>query len=211
MKILFFDTETTDLCDFALPPSHESQPDIVQLAGILTDEAGEIECVFDHLITPHTHQISSGAEKIHGITQELANRTGAEPRHAAALFWGHFLGHADIAVAHNIQYDTLLLRTMCHRIDQDLKGTDHRTHPRFTPNLNAWFSCHRTICTMRDSTNFLKLPARNGRKGYKWPNLLEAHQYYLGEGFDSAHDAMADTQACMRIFFEMVKRGEIKL
>lgn len=60
----------------------------------------------------------------------------------------------------------------------------------------------RKICTMKTYAEYF---------GGKWPKLIEAHRELIGEGFEGAHDAMADVNACARIFFEMKKRGIIKL
>ena len=33
---------------------------------------------------------------------------------------------------------------------------------------------------------------KNGQKGYKWPKLSEAYQYFFNEAFVDAHDALGD-------------------
>jgi DNA polymerase-3 subunit epsilon len=57
-----------------------------------------------------------------------------------------------------------------------------------------------SICTMREGTDYCQLP---GRYGYKWPTLTELHFKLFGTEFESAHDALADTEACMRCYFEL--------
>lgn len=46
---------------------------------------------------------------------------------------------------------------------------------------------------------------------FKWPKLIELHRKLFGTGFDDAHDALADVKACGKCFFEMKRRGIIKL
>ncbi len=51
----------------------------------------------------------------------------------------------------------------------------------------------------------------NTQAGYKRPKLEELHLLLFDEDFDNAHDALADTEACMRCFFELVERGVISI
>ena len=62
-------------------------------------------------------------------------------------------------------------------------------------------------CTMKSSTNYCKLP---GKKGFKSPRLAELHQILFGEGFDNAHNALADVEATARCFWELKKRGVLR-
>src|SRR3989338_3900807 len=61
------------------------------------------------------------------------------------------------------------------------------------------------ICTMKLSTAWCRLPKLNNTTGFKWPSLDELHYRLFGEGFDGAHDALADTHACRRCYFELVR------
>jgi hypothetical protein len=63
---LFFDTETTGLANFQQEANHPSQPRLVQLAAILTDEACE-EISTGHYTTPCLH---SGNE-FHGVPSTI--------------------------------------------------------------------------------------------------------------------------------------------
>ena len=56
-------------------------------------------------------------------------------------------------------------------------------------------------CTMKMSTNYCKLPG--GKQGFKSPKLSELHQVMFGEGFENAHDALADVRATVRCFWKL--------
>jgi len=48
-------------------------------------------------------------------------------------------------------------------------------------------------CPMKLSTNICKLPSRNGKAGYKWPNFEEAHKFFFGEtGYIEKHRGADD-------------------
>jgi len=64
------------------------------------------------------------------------------------------------------------------------------------------------VCTMQSTIDFCQLP---GKYGYKFPKLEELHTKLFGVNFDGAHDAFADTMACGKCFFELLRRGIIKL
>ena len=61
----------------------------------------------------------------------------------------------------------------------------------------------RSICTMREGTEYCRIP---GKYGYKWPTLTELHLKLFGREFESAHDAMSDTLAGMKCYFELKKK-----
>jgi hypothetical protein len=57
---------------------------------------------------------------------------------------------------------------------------------------------------MTTTTNLLRLP---GPYGFKWPKLEELHAFLFETGYDCAHDASRDVEACARCFFELRRRG----
>jgi DNA polymerase III epsilon subunit-like protein len=65
----------------------------------------------------------------------------------------------------------------------------------------------KMTCTMFSSTAHCAI---QGSRGNKWPKLEELHQKLFGEGFEGAHDALVDVQACARCFFELKRLGVIK-
>ena len=65
--------------------------------------------------------------------------------------------------------------------------------------------CKRKVdfCTMLNTVEIVKIP---GRKGYKWPKLDEAYRILVDpDGFEGAHDALADVKACRKVFYNLKK------
>ncbi len=182
MAILFFDTETTGLPDNDSPPGR-GQPHIVQLAAVLVD--GRAERTVATLIQPEGWTIHPDARRVHGISVERARAEGIPIAQAIASF-DELLAEADLAVAHNVKFDRLLLDSEYARLAR---------RPRWP----------RTFCTMLACTDVLCLPGYRG--GYKWPKLEEAYYHFFRRPLACAHDALADVRACIAIYQELSRRG----
>ena len=77
---LFFDTETT-----GIPANHKAPasdlknwPRLVQIAWLLSEEDGNEVSSAEYIVKPDGFVIPMEAAKIHGITTELAQRSGAD-------------------------------------------------------------------------------------------------------------------------------------
>ena len=182
---LFFDTETTGKYNFGAGVGHPTQPYLVQLAAILTDDAGKERAAFHTIIKPDGWTVPLEAAQIHGISTEIAESCGLPLAEAMSCFYG-LASIADELVAHNSAFDVAVLSTVFARLQ--LTG------------FQSLFTDKRITCTMLGSTDFCRIP---GRRGYKWPSLQEAHCHFYGQRFDGAHDAMADTRACLRVAFAL--------
>ena len=187
---LFFDTETT-----GLPvkgqysnPRHPSTPKLVELAAALYNEAGEEIDSIVRIIKPYGFTIPAGASNVHGITTERAEAEGMELKTVFSGFLD-LVERSKFLVAHNASYDKLILDRVL--IDLDFIGEFNMERP--------------IICTKELTTPVCKLPSSWGK--FKWPNLQEAHLHFFNEEFASAHSALADVQACARIFFEGLRQG----
>lgn len=188
MRYLFFDTETT-----GLPKDYkvhwvdvDNWPRVVQLAWILTDDNGSVIEQDCSIILPKGYTIPDGM--IHGITQHQAEAYGELSELVFAKFQSVSEG-ANFVVAHNIGFD---LPVVCAEFVRN--GTD---------GFAADFSLIPRLCTQQIGTDFCKLPNPYGYSNYKWPKLTELHQALFGEGFEGAHDALADIQATARCFFKL--------
>jgi len=187
MNTLVFDTETTGMCDFRLPPSHASQPRLVQLGVHLYDSAWNLCAEVNLIIQPFGFDIPIAAAKVHGIDTAKAKSLGVAELTALDVF-DSLLNVADIVVAHNIDYDTLVIRHAWH--------IWHRA-----PNRNL-MKCQ--FCTMRAYTDICKIPSKFKDGEYKWPSLQEAYKHCFGKEFENAHDAMADVKACAAIYYRQL-------
>lgn len=181
-KILIWDTETTH----KIP----QQANLVQLAGMLEDfESGTIISQVDLLVRPDGWIIPEEATKIHGISQEMADEFGLELSNVCYVFYD-LCRRADIIVAHNIQYDQIVM-------------TKALADAELTPI--PWEK--RILrCTMKTGTRYVKSPPfRNG--SYKWPTLTESMQHFYKRGVEKAHNALFDTDACRLIHHALYNEG----
>lgn len=194
MKILFFDTETT-----WLPTgwSLESEPHIVQFGAVLGEYDDEwyiiAEEIIDKIFNPWIN-IPANLTAIHWISNEMAQK---EPKMQDTDFlkWlVQITKEVDFIVGHNIEFDTKLV---FFEIDRKYKSNSEEKI--------AWkkMFLEKSLCTMKNSVNFCKLPW--SRYWFKNPKLIELHTKLFGEGFDNAHNAVADIEATRNCFFEMKK------
>lgn len=178
---LIFDTETTGMAQFRLPPNHESQPRLVQLGAILYDTEWKVRAEVNLIVKPDGWTIPKEASDIHGITQEIAEKFGVAHRTAVRLFCG-LERRANLLIAHNIQFDELVMDAAIY----------------YEKSVPISSGQQETFCTMKAMTPICKLPGNYG--DFKWPKLQEAYKHAFGKEFDGAHDAMADVRACARLF-----------
>jgi DNA polymerase III subunit epsilon len=195
MKITIFDTETTGLFKNGLGRGHPEQPDMVQLAMINleldpNDDSNnwkEVACI--NMLIKDQKPSEDKALETHGKTTELLQKFGVPRRLAISNFY-HTIADTDILVAHNIEFD---LNILGHAFA--LEGIKFPDLPR-------------SFCTMKTSTDICQIPAPNGRRGYKWPKLIEAYKILVDpEGFEGAHDALADVRACGKVLKVLAERG----
>lgn len=175
---LFFDTETT-----GVTPTDR----IVQFAAMLYDEKRQPIGQFKTMVKRDGWTIPEGAAAIHGISDADCDRYGI-PVLEVLLVFKNWCSMADILIAHNIPFDLTKVRH-----EATLAGV-----------IEKLGMPHKQFCTMKATTDLCKLPGRYG--DYKWPKLVEAYKHLFGEGFDGAHDALADVKACARIYFHLLDR-----
>ena len=194
---LFIDVETAGLPLSSVPDDHPAQPPLVQLACLLVDEDNGAEyATLELIIRPNGYTIPDSAARIHGITTGLAEAAGI-PLSCVIPMYVHLRSRAEKIIAHNAEFDLKIMRQAIARNGKPvtLRG----------PDLYE--------CTMAMATPIMKLPPTDrmkaaGRGGqYKNPNLMEAHEYFIGEKFEGAHGALADVRACARVYFEIKKRA----
>lgn len=184
MKHLIFDTETTGKANFRAPANDESQPHIVQLGAMMVDDSGRTLGELNLIIQPDGFTIPKEASDIHGITQEIAESCGV-PLVSALSAFNWLCRRADVIVAHNIEFDTLVTSAAFSRINRPAPFGEAAWH-----------------CTMNAMTDVCQIP---GPYGFKWPRLEEAYRHLFGEWNAKAHDAMEDVRACARIYLHNLK------
>ena len=190
---LFFDTETSDRFNFKTDHYYDKDfPWMVQLGAVLAEE-GIAYAELNLIIRPNGRTVSDGAAAVHNISIETAQKVGLSEDHVCWLLL-ELINHADTLVAHNYQFDSQILAAMLFRNGHDDMAAE-------------LVKGKKSFCTMQRTTNLCRLP---GPYGFKWPKLVELHQFLFNEGFVGAHDAMFDIKATMKCYYELKRKGHIK-
>lgn len=187
---LIFDTETTGLPkNYAAPLTDtDNWPRAVQIAWQLHDVFGNLIEHQDYLIVPDGFNIPYDAERVHGISTELAQTQGISIQEVLLKF-NEALSKAKYVVGQNVGFDVNIMGCEFYRYGVESSLTQ-------MPVLDT--------CT-EVTADLLKLPGGRGGK-FKLPTLTELHEYLFGEPFAEAHNAVADVEATTRCFLELVKR-----
>ena len=189
---LIFDTETTGLPKSWNAPitNTDNWPRCVQIAWQLHDKMGVVVAHNDFLIKPDGYNIPYDAERIHGISTELAEEQGIALAEGLTLFQ-EALQKTTFIVGQNLNFDLNIMGCEFHRLGIENNLTS-------LPILDT--------CT--EKTAFMcKIPGGRGGK-FKLPTLTELHQHLFGIGFGEAHNATADVEATTRCFLELIRLGE---
>ena len=186
--ILAYDTETTGLPDWKNPSGGETQPHIVQIAAILADEdTKRVLGSIDLIIKPDGWEIPEETIEIHGITNEMAQAAGIPEKEALEMFL-KLAGKTDKLVAHNRTFDKRIIRIATKRYSSD-------------EAIESWSGNKDSHdCTMLLAKPIMEMLPK-GRFGSKNPKLEEAYKFFTGNELENAHNAMADAQACMEVYW----------
>ncbi|OUR94641.1 DNA polymerase III subunit alpha [Flavobacteriales bacterium 34_180_T64] len=189
---LIFDTETTGLPKRWDAPitNTDNWPRCIQIAWQLHDELGNCIEHQDYLVQPEGFNIPYDAEKIHGISTELAQEQGIPLAEVLDKF-NTALGKTKFVVGQNLKFDLNIMGAEFVRQDVANKLQE-------LPVLDT--------CT-EQTASLCQIPG--GRYGkFKLPTLTELHQFLFNVPFGEAHNATADVEATTRCFFELVRLGE---
>ena len=187
---LIFDTETTGLPKrWGAPISDtDNWPRCIQIAWQLHDEMGNLLDNQDYLIKPEGFNIPYDAERIHGISTELAEEQGLALQEVLEKF-NSALAKAKFIVGQNVGFDVNIMGCEFYRM-----------------GVNSPMSSMPVLDTCTEVTaELLKLPGGRGGK-FKLPTLTELHAYLFNLPFAEAHNATADVEATTRCFFELIRR-----
>ncbi|MEC4113041.1 DNA polymerase III subunit alpha [Myroides pelagicus] len=188
---LIFDTETTGLPKSWSAPITDTDnwPRCIQIAWQLHDEMGNLIEHQDYLVKPEGFNIPYDAERIHGISTELAEEQGISLREVLEKF-NIALSKTKFVVGQNLAFDLNIMGCEFYRMGMSSQMSE-------LPVLDT--------CT-EITAELLKIPGGRGGK-YKLPTLTELHTYLFGVPFGEAHNATADVEATTRCFLELIKKG----
>ncbi|TNJ45287.1 DNA polymerase III subunit alpha [Tamlana fucoidanivorans] len=189
---LIFDTETTGLPKRWDAPitDVDNWPRCIQIAWQLHDAMGNCIDSQDYLVRPDGFNIPYDAEKIHGISTDLAQEEGVPLSEVLEKF-NAVLGKSKFVVGQNVQFDLNIMGAefVREQVDNNLQEL---------PVLDT--------CT-EHTAELCQIPG--GRYGkFKLPTLTELHEFLFNEPFAEAHNATADVEATTRCFLELVRLEE---
>jgi DNA polymerase-3 subunit alpha len=187
---LIFDTETTGLPKrWGAPISDtDNWPRCIQIAWQLHDAMGNLIEHQDYLVKPEGFNIPYDAERIHGISTELAEAQGIPLAEVLEKF-NVSLAKAKFIVGQNVGFDVNIMGCEFYRL-----------------GVNSPMASMPVLDTCTEITaSLLKLPGGRGGK-FKLPTLTELHSYLFNVPFSEAHNATADVEATTRCFLELIRR-----
>ncbi|MFK7781164.1 DNA polymerase III subunit alpha [Psychroserpens sp.] len=189
---LIFDTETTGLPKRWDAPitDVDNWPRCIQIAWQLHDEMGNCIDHQDYLVQPDGFNIPYDAEKIHGISTELAQEQGVPLQEVLEKF-KDALSKTKFVVGQNVKFDLNIMGAEFVR-----EGLVNQLQE--LPVLDT--------CT-EHTAQLCKIPGGRGGR-FKLPTLTELHQFLFNKPFAEAHNATADVEATTRCFFELLRLGE---
>jgi DNA polymerase-3 subunit epsilon len=179
--IIFIDTETTGLPragnDFTI------QPGIVEIAAI---RYGDAPATQSWLINPEISAWDEGAIKTHGITPDQVidcpTLYTVLPQLAAfmvgATAWGGY----------NVPFDQRVLWHQLMRYGMEMRFP-------WPPAV---------IDVMHMARDYL---VTQGKRGHKFPKLIDAYELIIGKPLENAHSAMADIEATLALYEAMNDRS----
>ncbi|WP_395053762.1 DNA polymerase III subunit alpha, partial [Flavobacterium sp.] len=186
---LIFDTETTGLPKkWAAPISDtDNWPRCIQIAWQLHDKMGNLIEHQDYLVQPQGFNIPYDAERIHGISTELAQKDGIPLQEVLEKF-NLALSKSKFIVGQNLGFDVNIMGCEFYRM-----------------GIQSSMSSMPILDTCTEVTaSLLKLPGGKGGR-FKLPTLTELHQHLFNQPFAEAHNATADVEATTRCFFELLR------
>ncbi|KJD36904.1 DNA polymerase III subunit alpha [Tamlana sedimentorum] len=189
---LIFDTETTGLPKRWDAPitDVDNWPRCIQIAWQLHDAMGNCIESQDYLVQPEGFNIPYDAEKIHGISTELAAEQGVPLSEVLEKF-NVALSKTKFVVGQNVKFDLNIMGAEFVRenVTNSLQEL---------PVLDT--------CT-EHTAQLCKIPG--GRYGkFKLPTLTELHEFLFNQPFAEAHNATADVEATTRCFLELIRLEE---
>ncbi|WP_299553770.1 DNA polymerase III subunit alpha [Seonamhaeicola sp.] len=189
---LIFDTETTGLPKRWDAPitDVDNWPRCIQIAWQLHDAMGHCIDHQDYLVQPEGFNIPYDAEKVHGISTELAQEQGVPLVEVLEKF-NEALSRTRFVVGQNVKFDLNIMGA------EFVRG-DIANPLQELPVLDT--------CT-EHTANLCQIPGGRGGR-FKLPTLTELHQHLFNVPFAEAHNATADVEATTRCFLELVRLGE---
>ena len=185
---IYFDTETSGLPKRSIYGYKHLEAyetcRLVSIAWIVTLQ-GKVVHEAHYIIQPEGFIIGSRSQAIHGISQEKALEEGVTFNHAMHEF-RQLLKETSALIAHNIDFDTNVLKSEFHR-----RGMDYMIDLMEKP---------QQVCTMKKGQKIMGLKV--------YPKLCNLYKFLYNEEMKNAHDAMSDTYHCFLCYKKLFPASE---
>jgi DNA polymerase III epsilon subunit-like protein len=205
--ILIFDTETSDKAKHFKNAEEDlnNYPHLMQLGAELfeidTDDFNarpKFIYSLNALVKPTRNnlpiQLAEEAFKVHGISLQDCLDNGDEMFTVAMIFQG-LLSISHVIVCHNYQFDRNVMVSELLRLG-------------IKPNIKIGT---KSLCTMKYTTDLLKLPNPKFGGAFKWPRLDELFRHCTGKELTEeykAHDALGDVGATRDCFLHLIRTDD---
>ncbi len=214
MKALFLDSESSGLPVFERRSNDPCQPHLCQVgARLLELDTGEVLDTLDMIVQQDGWRCSTEAMAVHKITKERSMLEGHPESVVAANFFA-MVQHADVLLAYSFAFDRRMFRSAFQR-HLDPLGTMVRHPPMvLRTSGNEKPKPAVTQCLPGDYVNSIpsqdvmqlvrphvKTFSANGRA--KAPKLTEAYEQLFGVPMPGAHDAMADVDGMIAVYWKV--------
>lgn len=189
-KVLVFDVETTGLPEKGQKwrEDFKTFPRIVQFSWEFDGE------MYDYIIKPDGYLIPNEATAIHGIDTEQAEKEGVPFSFVVDKFLSMALS-ADVLVAHNMYFDSSIIKANALRLGMEF----------FSQLMDEALDPKKRVCTMMKTIKFVGAKFSNGRKGNKFPSLIELYdKLFEGEKF-AAHNSAEDVKATSKCYHKLIE------
>lgn len=207
MRFLVFDTETTGLPEtkYISPDTLNKWPHIVQFSYVIYDLLLEdiVESKNYIIKIPETIIISEESSKIHGITNEMTEKSGTPICEVLNEFFYH-LRNVDKLIGHNVEFDINMIKVELLRIiNQNICSRDQKKLYKY--DLHYLTNYKDICCTLKDSIEFCNIQLINkfGKPYLKYPKLIELHEKLFNTSPKNLHNSFNDILVTLRCFMKL--------
>ena len=190
MQYITFDFETSGLPKGNNPDARRNLSDYdtcraVSLSAARFSDKGIILDTFDKIVYPEDFEISARSTEIHGITKEKALEEGVPFAEVFVGFMKFIGSHTKTVIAYNLNFDINVLRSEMLRDDMNMDLIE-----------DLDFRCALQLARRSYLNVDLSVP-----RPY---SLVNIYKVLFGYGFADAHNSLADSIACGKVYHRIM-------
>jgi DNA polymerase III epsilon subunit-like protein len=142
--------------------------------------------------------------KIHGITNEIAQKNGINIESIINEFFSH-LRNVDLLVGHNVSFDINMIKVELLRLIYEAKIISENEVKECKYNLHFLTNYKNICCTLQESIDLCNIKAidKFGKEYTKFPKLLELHQKLFESVPNNLHNSFNDILVTLRCFMKL--------